>query len=133
MTQRGRILPAHRPAHHRESVYADLVEQFRDVARPVTDGTAGLGIRQSDAGPVGGDQPDTGFDRHQVRCRDVEAASETTVRVDDRKAVAAAVLRISHRPSVLQSDDAFNGDLHRLDHVLCVSRPAANRRSDTSA
>ena len=89
MAHRGRILPAHRPAHHGEPVDVDLVEQFGDVTRPVEDGAPRLGIRQSDAGPVGGDQPDTGFGRDVVRGGDVEAAGQTTVRVDDRKAVAA--------------------------------------------
>jgi hypothetical protein len=70
----------------------DLVEQVRDVARPVKDCAAGLRIRAPDTGPVGGDQPDTGFGCDGVRGGDVEAAGTTNVRVDDRIAVGGAVL-----------------------------------------
>jgi hypothetical protein len=45
MPHRGRVLSAHRPAHHGEPVDVDHVEQFGHIARPVKDGAAGLGIR----------------------------------------------------------------------------------------
>jgi len=53
VTYRRRVLSAHRPAHHGEPVDVDVVEQISDIARPVKDGAAGLGIRQPDTRPVG--------------------------------------------------------------------------------
>lgn len=65
--------------------------------------------------------------------RDIEAARQAAVRVDNREAVGIAVLRITDRPPVPQLDDAIDRGLHLTDHVLPSSRPAANRRSDTRA
>jgi len=76
VTDRRRVLAAHRPTHHSEPVDIDLVQQFSDVVCPINDSSAGLRIRQTDTRPVGRDQPDADVGCDAVCRGDVEPAGE---------------------------------------------------------
>ena len=96
VTERGRVLPAHRPAHRGDAVDIEPIKQLGDIACPIQHGAARLRIGQPDAGPVGGDQPDSALACDGTRGCDVEAAGQTAMGIDDRKAVTGAEFGETH-------------------------------------
>ena len=100
---------AGRPAHHGEPPDPESLGEPLHVGRPVRQATLGLVGRQSHAGSVGRDEPNTLGDGGLVCRRRVEPGAQTAMEAEDGESCGVPVLLVGQHPAVGQVDESRHG------------------------